>query len=80
LTAKQRAETLATFLARDFLTKLGFDAGESRLTIQSGEQISETGRPTYSIEFKLSDDWSLVAEYDRFAAYDAGVKWRIYSK
>ena len=81
LTSQQRAQTLAVFLARDLLTKLGFGAGASaRLTFRSGQEISETGRPTYSIEFKLTSNWSLVAEYDRFGDYDAGLKWRIYSK
>jgi translocation and assembly module TamB len=81
LTPQQRAQTLAMFLGRDALAQLGFgDATEQRLTVHSGEQISQTGTPTYSIEFKLSDQLSLVGEYDRFGDYNAGVKWRIYSK
>lgn len=81
LTAQQRAQTVAMFLGRDLLAKLGFaDQTEQRLTIQSGEEISEQGRPTYHVEYKLTKDWSLVGEYDRFGDYNAGVKWRIYSK
>ena len=69
------------FLSRDLLSKLGFEgATDQWLTIHSGEQIAETGKPTYSIEFKLTDTVSLVGEYDRFGDYNAGVKWRIYSK
>jgi translocation and assembly module TamB len=81
LTAQQRAQTLAMFLGREMLSKLGFgDASAQRLTIHSGEEISETGRPTYRIEFKLTDDWSLVAEYDRFGDFNMGAQWRFYSK
>ena len=81
LTPQQRAQTLAMFLAQDLLTQLGFGGGPDQwLTIHSGEQITQTGKPTYSVEFKLTDKLSLVGEYDRFGDYNAGVKWRIYSK
>lgn len=81
LTPQQRAQTLAMFLGRDLLSKLGFAAEtDQRLMIHSGEQIAETGKPTYSIEFKLTDTVSLVGEYDEFGDYNAGVQWRIYSK
>jgi translocation and assembly module TamB len=81
LTPQQRAQTLGMFLGRDLLSQLGIgDESEQRLTIHSGERIAETGKPTYSIEFKLTDTLSLVGEYDRFGDYNAGVKWRIYSK
>ena len=81
LSTQQRAQTLALFVGRDLLAKLGFgDDKEQRLTIHSGEQLSEQGRPTYNVEYGLTDRWSLVGEYDRFNAYNAGFKWRIYSK
>jgi translocation and assembly module TamB len=81
LTPQQKAQTVALFVGRDMLEKLGFgDQTESRLTIRSGEQVSEQGTPTYTVEYKLSDRWSLVGEYDRFNAYNAGFKWRVYSK
>jgi translocation and assembly module TamB len=81
LTSQQRAQTAAVFLGRELLAKLGFgDVGEERLIIRSGEEISETGKPTYTFEFKLTDDWSVVAEYDRFGDYNVGAKWRFYSR
>lgn len=81
LTSQQRAETLALFLGRDLLAKLGIgDQGQQRLIIHSGEEISEQGRPTYHVEYKLTDRWSLVGDYDRFGDYNAGFKWRVYSK
>ncbi len=81
LTPQQRAQTVALFFGRDVLAKLGFgDQTQQRLTIRSGEEISEQGRPTYHVEYKLTDRWSLEGEYDRFGDYNAGFKWRVYSK
>jgi translocation and assembly module TamB len=72
---------VAIFLGKDLLAKLGFgDQSEERLTVNSGQEISEQGRPTYSLEYKLTKRWSLVGEYDRFNAFNAGLKWRVYSK
>ena len=81
LTPQQRAQTVALFLGRDMLSKLGFgDQSQQRLTIRSGEQISDQGKPTYNIEYRLSDRWTLTGEYDRFADYNVGFKWLIYSR
>ena len=81
LTPQQKAQTVALFLGRDLLAKLGFgDQAEERLTIRSGEQVSEQGSPTYNLEYKLNNRWALVGEYDRFNAFNAGFKWRLYSK
>jgi translocation and assembly module TamB len=81
LTPEQRAQTVALFLGRDFLSKLGFgDQSQDRLSISSGEEISLQGRPTYHVEYKLSPRWSVTGEYDRFGDFNAGLKWRVYSK
>ena len=81
LSTQQRAQTLALFVGKDLFARLGFgDEKEQRLTIHSGEQISEQGNPTYNVEYELTDRWSLVGEYDRFNAFNAGLKWRVYSK
>jgi len=81
LTPQQRAQTVGLFLGSDLLSKLGFgDQTQQRLTIHSGEQISTQGKPTYNVEYKLSDRWAVTGEYDRFGDYNAGLKWRIYSK
>lgn len=69
------------FVGKNILSDLGFGGtGDGRLTIRSGEQVTESGRPTYDVEYKLDEDWSVVGEYDRFSQYNLGFKWRIYSK
>jgi translocation and assembly module TamB len=81
LTPQQKAQTVALFLGKDLLSKLGLGGqGEDRLNFSSGEDISESGRPTYNLEYKLNRKWSVVGEYDRFNAFNAGLKWRVYSK
>ena len=81
LSPQQRAQTAALFVGKDLLARWGFgDSSEPRLTITSGQEMSEEGKPTYNIEFKLTDRWALEGEYDRFNAYNAGVKWRVYSR
>lgn len=78
LSTQARAGRLATFLGRDFLSRYaGSDLAEERLTINTGENLTEEGKATYSVEYRLNDRWSLVGEYDRFNAVNAGVKWRI---
>lgn len=80
-TTQQRAQRLALFVGRNLLAQFGFAAGdEERLTIRSGEQLTETGRPTYEVEYNLTRRWAIIGEYDRFNQYNAGLKWRVYSR
>ena len=78
---EERASKLALFLGKSFWQKLNpGGGGEERLIIRSGEDVSEEGKQTYSVEYKMTDDWSLTGEYDRFGDLNAGVKWKIFSK
>jgi translocation and assembly module TamB len=78
---RQRMARLGTFLGQSLVASLGgeSEAGE-RLSISTGENVSRQGRETYGIEYRLSERWSLVGEYDEFDDFNAGVKWRVYSK
>ena len=81
ISSRQRAQSVAFFLGRDLLSRLGYgDTGEERLTVRSGADLSEAGRPTYDLEYKLSDRWSLTGEYDRFGAFNVGAKWRVWAR
>jgi translocation and assembly module TamB len=76
---RQRFARLGTFVGRSLLGSFGGDATSAdRLSIASGEKISRQGRETYDIEYKMSDRWTLVGEYDEFDDYNAGFKWRLY--
>ena len=75
----QRLALLGAYLGRGVFQDLGI-GGEERLEISSGEQVSVQGRETYDFEYKLDSRWSLTGEYDRFDAYNAGLKWRVYTQ
>jgi translocation and assembly module TamB len=76
-----RAERLAMFLGNDVISRfLGNEPVQERLTINSGQRISQSGKATYSVEYRLNNRWSLVGEYDQFDTLNAHVKWKIYSK
>lgn len=76
-----RVGRLATFLGRDLLSRyLGSDQGEDRLIITTGEGVSEEGKLTYSVEYRLTDRWSLIGEYDEFNAFNADLKWKVLAR
>lgn len=80
-TNRQRVARFGAFFGQSLLGSLSSDpTGADRLTITSGEDISEQGRETYNIEYRLNDEWSLTGEYDEFDEYYGGVKWRFYEK
>ncbi|HWD92414.1 MAG TPA: translocation/assembly module TamB domain-containing protein [Verrucomicrobiae bacterium] len=80
-TTQERAQGLALFVGKNLLSDFGLGGGGAdRLTVRSGQEISESGRPTYDIEYKLTDRWSVIGEYDRFDQYNLNIKYKLYSK
>ncbi len=77
---EQRAQRLALFVGKNILSRFSDNAGAERLSITTGEEISEQGRETYALEYRINETWSIVGEYDRFGALNVGMKWRIYSR
>jgi translocation and assembly module TamB len=76
-----RAGTIAFFLGKSLWSKLNPGKPvEERLTIRSGEDVTEQGKQTYEVEYKLNNRWSLVGEYDRFGDLNGNIKWRVFSK
>jgi translocation and assembly module TamB len=76
-----RAIAIGAFFGKSLMSGVtgGSDA-EEKLSIESGAKISEQGKETYDIEYKLSDRWTLTGEYDEFDQYIAGLKWRLAPK
>jgi translocation and assembly module TamB len=79
-TVQQRAGGLGVYVGRNLLSDFGIGGGQERLTVRSGQYISESGRQTYDIELKLTDRWSVIGSYDRFDQYDLDLKWKVFSK
>jgi hypothetical protein len=81
LSSQQRATRLGMFVGNDFFSRVvGDDAATGRLTIRSAENVTDEGQQTYYLEYRLTDKWSIVGEYDRFNALNAGFKWKIFSR
>jgi translocation and assembly module TamB len=79
--SREKASRLAFYLGRDLLMRLGIGVETAeRLTIRSGEDVSEEGNLTYHLEYNFTDRWAAFGEYDRFNAFNAGLKFRLYSK
>lgn len=78
---RQRVARLGSFLGQSLLASFGgeSEAGE-RVSLSAGENISRQGRETYGIEYRLSDRWSVVGEFDEFDEFNVGLKWRVFSK
>lgn len=77
----ERAGRLASFLGKDLLSRyLGDDQGEERLIIRTGENVSEEGRLTYSVEYRLTDRWSIIGQYDEFNAFNTDLKWKVFTR
>ena len=76
-----KAGQVATFLGKDLYSQVfGSSRGEERIIIRSGEDISEEGQVTYSVEYRLTERWSIIGEYDQYNQFNADLKWRIYSR
>ncbi len=78
-TGQQRAVRLGTYLGQGILEQfLGLDVGEERLSLTSGDKVTQQGRETYRLEYKIDKRWTAVGEYDEFDDYNIGLKWRFY--
>ena len=76
-----RAGRLGTFLGTDLLNRyLGTDPAKERLIFRSGESISGEGRLTYSVEYLLTDRWSIIGAYDEFNAFNVDLKWKAFTR
>lgn len=75
-----RLSSFGVFLGNSVLSSLGFvDANTDRLEVITGEDLTETGRSTMSVEYHLTDRASLVGEYDRFDDLNGDFKYMIFS-
>jgi len=76
-----RAGRLGTFMGTDLLSRyLGSDPATERLVFRTGESISVEGRLTYSVEYRLTDRWSIIGSYDEFNAFNADLKWKVFTR
>ena len=78
---RDRVSKLAMFLGKSLLSK--FHPGkpeEEKLTIRSGQDITEQGKQTYEVDTSSRRGGPWSASPDRFGALNANVKWRLLSR
>jgi hypothetical protein len=77
-----RARRMAFFLGRNIASGLGLNSGggNDRLVVRSGEDFTRSGGETIYVQYDLDGQWSVVGEYDRFDAYNGGLKFRIINR
>ena len=80
VTQQKRVTQLGAYLGQNLLSSLGEGDDSNRLSITSGEDISEQGRETYRFDYNLSEKWALTGEYDEYDTQTFGVKWRALSR
>ena len=76
-------QRLAMYLGRGLISDLFTGTEESwtrNLDIRSGGTTSESGRDTYRIEYRLTEDFSIFGENDVFDEYNVGLRWRFYTR
>jgi len=81
VTQQQRVTQLGAYLGQNLLSSFIGDGDDSnRLSITTGEDISEQGRETYRFDYSLNDRWSLTGEYDQYDTQTVGVKWQALAR
>ena len=74
--ASQRASKIGTYLSQGLLSSGGGEGLGSRFSLVTGQNLSEQGKETLEMEFKLDDQFQLLGEYDEYDAWNAGIRWR----
>ncbi len=74
--ASQRASKIGTYLSQGLLSSGGGEGLGSRFSLVTGQNLSEQGKETLEMEFKLDDQFQLLGEYDEYDAWNTGIRWR----
>lgn len=77
--AMSRLSGLGMFLGNSVLINLGLvDPLDDRFELLIGEDVTEKDQDTITVRYRLTDDWSVIGNYDRFDAYNLDLQWTIY--
>lgn len=77
--SESRLAGLGVFIGNTLLVEMGLiDPLDDSLEVLIGEDITETGRDTIKIIYRIDAVWSVVGQYDRFDAYTLDAHYLIY--
>ena len=75
--ASQRASKIGSYLSQGLFSSGGKDGSGGRFSLVTGNDLSEQGKETLEMEFKLDERFQLLGEYDEYDAWNTGVRWRM---
>ncbi|MGK0237352.1 MAG: translocation and assembly module TamB [Candidatus Pelagisphaera sp.] len=75
--ASQRASKIGSYLSQGLFSSGGKDSSGGRFSLVTGQDLSEQGKETLEMEFKLDERFQLLGEYDEYDAWNAGLRWRM---
>lgn len=79
--ATGRLGGLGVYAGSSMLAELGItDHLGDRLQVSVGQYVTESGRNTVNVDYKINKNTSLLGEYDRYDAFNLDVKWRAYPR
>jgi translocation and assembly module TamB len=79
--ATDKAGQVGYYIGKEFVNRfIGNTSTTERLILKSGEDVTNEGKTTYSIEYLFTDRWSVFGEYDRFQNVNSGLKFKVLSK
>lgn len=79
--ATSKVSRIGTYFGSQLVSDLlGQESSADRLQVRSGEEVTDTGGLSYSVEYKLTDRLSAIGFYDRFRTLNMGLKVLIYSR
>jgi translocation and assembly module TamB len=76
-----KATRVGFYVGKEFVNRFVGDSSTSeRLSFRSGKHITDDGRPTVSLEYRLTDRLSVFGEYNRFRDVNSGLRYKVLSK
>ncbi len=79
--SQSRLAGLGIFIGNTILVDMGLvDPLDDRLQVYIGEDVTETGKDTVKVIYRINDTWALVGQYDRFDAFTLDLHWTIYEE
>jgi translocation and assembly module TamB len=76
-----KASQVGFYIGKEFVNRfIGNTASSERLFFRSGEHVTDEGTPTYAIEYRFTERWSVFGEYNRFRDFNSGLKLKVLSK
>ncbi len=79
--ASDKVSRIGTYFGSQLVSDLlGQDTSADRLQVRSGEEVTDNGGLSYSVEYKLTDRLSAIGFYDRFRTLNMGLKVLILSR